>query len=180
MTRKGYEDPYAGYSIATPATTPPSTTPLGLDKLSEVATQQGVEQGRVVDHIIGNGVALGHGPVVMIPPLDAALQVVETMCISESEAGLSQDLSDSGQDAMALTLPSPPHFTQVRDNSSIYMDPASMGSNSDFCLDADLVSLHLASMGNLDQLLNPQNQYQPMQGFSYPQNHLHLRDPMAD
>ena len=187
MTRKGYEDPYAVYSIATPATTPPVATVLDPDEIPAIDTQQIVEHGAVVDHIVGNGIALGHGPGVMIPPLDPALQASETMSISESEAGLSQDLSDSGQNAMALTLPSSPQFTQVRDNSSIYMDHASMmkefdlsGSNPNFCLDADPVSLHLASMGNLDLLLNPQNQYQPMQGFSYPQHRLRPSDPKAN
>ena len=187
MTRKGYEDPYAVYSIATPATTPPVAPVLGPDKTPEVDTQQIVEHGPVADHIIGSGVALGHGPVVMIPPLDPALQVAETVSTSESEAGLSQDLSESGQNAMALTLPLPPQFTQVRDDSSIYVDHASMmeecdlsGSNSNFCLNAEPVSLHLASMGNLDLLLNPQNQYQPMQGFSSPQHYLQPCEPKAN
>ena len=191
MTRKGYEDPYAVYSIATPAatpaTTPAATTLLGPEKFPEVDTQQIVEQGPVVNHIIDNGVALGPGPVLMIPPVDPALHAAETMCISESEAGLSQELSDSQQNSMALTLPSSPPLTQVHDNSSIYMDHASMmtefdlsASNCSFGVDADPVSLHLASMGNLDLLLNPQNQYQPMQGVSCPQYHLKPWQSKAD
>ena len=172
MTRKGYEDPYALFNIATPATTPPPTT--------EVDIQQIVEPAPVFDRVIDNGAALGVGPaVMMIPPVDPSLQLAGTTCIPESDAALSQELSGSEQNAMALTLPPSPKMTQAHDNSSIYMDNASMmtdfdlsGSDRSFGLDADPISLHLASMGNLDIFSNVQSGFQPMQGVPWPRYYL--------
>ncbi len=187
MTRKGYEDPYADYNIATPAATPPATTAPGLEEIPEADTQEIVEQAPRLDHIFDSGVALSLGPMVMIPPVDPALQLAEAVCNSESEAALSHELSESEPNTKALTLPLSPQSTQVHDNSSIYMDHASMmadfdlsGSNCSFGLDADPVSLHLASMGNLDLLFNTQSQYQPMQGLSCPRSQLKPRESKAN
>ena len=179
-TRKGYEDPYSIYSIATPATTPPvNTVEVAPEEVPGAECQPIVaEEEPVTERIIDNGVALCPNPVVMMHPIDPALgQVAETMCISESEAtSLSQEQTDKEQNAATLMLSPSSQLTQVQDNSPIFIDHTSMmtefdlsGSNCSFGPhSADPVSLHLASMGNLDLLLNPQSQYEPIQGLSIP------------
>lgn len=138
--------------------------------ITEVDPQQIVEWDPDVDHIT-DGVELV--PTVTIPPVDPSLQPVsEATCISESGTSLSQDVSDNGQNATgALMLPPSLQKTHVQGNSPIYMDQTSMlteydlaGNHCSLGLDLDPVSLHLASMENLDLLLNPHSQYEVMQG----------------
>ena len=180
-TRKGYEDPYAIYSIATPATTPPViTVEVAPAKVPEAECQPiaAEDEEPVADRIIDHGVTLCPNSVMMIHPIDPALELVaETMCISENEAtSLSQEPTDKDQNAATLMLSPSSQLTQVQDNSPIFIDHTSMmtefdlsGSSCSFGPHhADPVSLHLASMGNLDLLLNPQSQYEPIQGLPIP------------
>ena len=166
-TRKGYEDPYAIYSIVSPVTTPPTTAEVATGNLTQIELQEAVERDSADELILGSGVGLGS--LVGIPPVDPALEMSDTLCIPEHEVGLSQNLSDGEQNGSALMLPPSPQTTQMRDdNSPIFMDhtgilteyDVSAGNDCGVGTYTDPVSLHLASMGNLDLLLNPQSQYQ--------------------
>lgn len=148
-SRKGYEDPYAMYSITTPANADIELEPL-------------MQSGK-------DGNMAANPSYVEAPPAEVNVRSPETECLGQSETfyqrqqeeevnsmALACSASPAGDESVGAFLNSNPLFTG-------FDIPASETVNS---MHPDPASIYFASIGNLEQLFDPLSHSRAFQGKS--------------
>ena len=75
-TRKGYEDPYAMYSIATPATTPPVVVEPEVERGNGPKSQDIIDNEMIIGKV--NNLPIEHSSL-QVMPVDPALETSDSM-----------------------------------------------------------------------------------------------------